>query len=47
MNVGLDMANGWRGLVSGSCVRSAHNHARSVRSELCEHRYRVSCFIQM
>ena len=47
MNVGLDMANGWRVLVSGSYARSAHNRRRSVRSELCKHRYRVSCFIQL
>ena len=39
MNVNLDMANGWRVIVSGSCKRSARNRMRSVRSEPCEHRY--------
>ena len=29
------------------CSRTAHNRTRSVRSELCEHRYHVSCFIQL
>ena len=47
MYIQLDMANGWRVLVSGSCARSAHNRARSVLSKLCEHRYHVSCFIQL
>ena len=39
MNVDWDMADSWRVLVSGSCVRIVRNHARSVHSELCEHRY--------
>ena len=47
MYIQLDMANGWRVLVSGSCARSTHNRARSVRSELWEHCCRVSCFIHI
>ena len=47
MNVDGDMADGWRVLVSGLSARIARNRARSVRSELCEHRYRVSCLIQL
>ena len=39
MNVHLDMANGWRVIVLGSCARSARNCMRSVRSEPCEHHY--------
>ena len=31
----------------GIRIMRAHNRARSMRSELCEHRYRVSCFIQL
>ena len=37
MNVQLDMADGSRVFVSGSCARSVHNHSRMVRSELCKH----------
>ena len=37
MNVNLDMANGWRVIVLGSCARSARNRMQSVRSEPCEH----------
>ena len=47
MNIQLGMADYWRVLVSGLSARIARNRAQSVRSELCEHRYRVSCFKQM
>ena len=47
INTQLDMADGSKVFVSGSCKRSAHNRAQSVGSELCKHRYRVSCFIQL
>ena len=45
MNVQLYMAKGQRVLLSGSCACS--NRAQSVRSVLWEHRYRVSCFIEL
>ena len=38
MNVDWDMADGWRVLVLGLSARIARNRARSMRSELCEHR---------
>ena len=47
MNIQLGMADCWSVLVLGSYVRIAHNRVQSVRSELCEHRYCVSCFIQL
>ena len=47
INSHLGMADGWRVLVSGLSARITHNRARSVRSELCEHRFRVSCLIQL
>ena len=39
-------------MAGGFCFRdivisSAHNHKQSVRSKLCKHSYRVSCFIQV
>ena len=47
INIQLDMAVSSRVFVSRSCVRSEHNCVRSMPSELCEHHYRVSCFIQL
>ena len=46
INIQLDMADGWTVLVLESCVRIVSNRMQSVRSELCEHRYRVFCFVK-